>query len=409
MQAASGHTAPEERIAAMDGLRAFALLGIVITHAAMSFLVGPPPDPNFVTFSRLDGIVDQLVDLFASGKFFAIFSFLFGLSFAIQLERARQKGRSFSGRFVWRLAILWAIGFVHSLFFSGDILMIYALLGLLLIPFQRVGNKALLVTACILALNIPGVIFGIVRVNNPPANVEAALQARAEFMERAKRHYEIKQSGTVSELVSINATESNVFRVMFQVFTGRLWVTFGLFLFGVYAGRIKLFQDTGENRRLFRRIFIWAGLAASALTVATIVVPGSFNAATLADVIGWFISSVHQIALATFYVAAMTLLFWSRFSTALLDWLAPLGRLGLTTYLTQSAFAILIFYGIGFGLLGRLGVAACVAVGIGIFVLQILLARIWVQYFKLGPVEWLWRSLTYFKLQPNIRAKALPA
>src|SRR5690606_41927656 len=96
-------------------------------------------------------------------------------------------------------------------------------------------------------------------------------------------------------------------------------------------------------------------------------------------------------------------------ATALWDCQAPLGSLGLSTHLTQSALAILIFSGIGCGLLGRLGVAACVAVGIGIFVLQILLARIWVQYFKLGPVEWLWRSLTYFILQPNIRAKALPA
>lgn len=400
MQPASGHVSHDERIAAVDGLRAFALLGIIVTHAAMAFLVGAPPDPLFNTFTDLDRVVDRFVDLFASGKFFAIFSFLFGLSFAIQLDRARKKGRSFSGRFVWRLAILWAIGFVHSLFFSGDILMIYALLGLLLIPFQRVSNKLLLVIACILALNVPGLIFGIARVNNPPPSVEV-VQTRAELMERAKKHYEIKQSGTVSELVRINLTEANALRVRFQVLTGRLWVTFGLFLLGVYVGRMKLFEDTSEHRRVFRRIFVWAALGASGLTVATIAFPGSFRAATLSDVIGWFVASLHQIALAAFYVAAMTLLFWGRFSNAVLAWLAPLGRLGLTTYLMQSMIGITIFYGIGFGLLGRLGVASCVAVGIGIFMLQILFARAWVRYFKLGPAEWLWRSLTYLKLQPN--------
>src|SRR5687768_11574702 len=131
---ASVDSSSTTRIAIVDILRAVALFGIIINHAAMSFIAGPLPDPQFNQFSSLDTIVNDLAELLTFGKFFAIFSFLFGLSFAIQLENSTRKGTGFSGRFAWRLMILLAIGFVHSLFFSGDVLMIYALLGLLLIP-----------------------------------------------------------------------------------------------------------------------------------------------------------------------------------------------------------------------------------------------------------------------------------
>ena len=88
-----------ERIAVVDVLRAFALFGIIITHSAMGFLAGPTPDPQFMTFTSLDRVVSRLENLFTFGKFFTIFAFLFGLSFAIQLNNAAQKGAAFSGRF----------------------------------------------------------------------------------------------------------------------------------------------------------------------------------------------------------------------------------------------------------------------------------------------------------------------
>src|SRR5262245_53753708 len=117
---------PQDRIAAVDVLRAVALFGIVINHSEFEFLVGPNPYPDFGHVRDLDPLVSQLVAWFTTGKFFAIFSFLFGLSFAIQLDNAARKGAAFAGRFAWRLTVLLAIGFVHSIVFTGDILMIYA-------------------------------------------------------------------------------------------------------------------------------------------------------------------------------------------------------------------------------------------------------------------------------------------
>jgi uncharacterized protein len=127
------------------------------------------------------------------------------------------------------------------------------------------------------------------------------------------------------------------------------------------------------------------------------------------DLVAQFSYTVQQVSLSAFYVAAVTLLYWRRPSSGLLPALAPLGKMGLTTYLGQTAFGVLLFYGLGFGMLGKLGVAAAVGAGIAFFILQILLARAWMVRFSLGPVEWLWRSLTYFKLQPNTRRATQPA
>jgi uncharacterized protein len=118
------------------------------------------------------------------------------------------------------------------------------------------------------------------------------------------------------------------------------------------------------------------------------------------DLLASYSFTVQQLSLSAFYVAVVTLLYWRKPSKGLLPSLAPLGKMGLTTYLSQSAFGVLLFYGLGFGMLGKIGVAAAVGAAIAFYILQVLLAQAWMTRFTLGPVEWLWRSLTYFKLQP---------
>ena len=137
MQSASALSVPGDRIEVVDVLRAYALFGIIITHSVTGFLAGQMPSPDFMLFSPLDRVVAQLEHLLTFGKFFTIFSFLFGLSFAIQMSNATQKGVGFSGRFTWRLLVLALIALVHGAFFTGDILIIYALLGLTADPVSQ--------------------------------------------------------------------------------------------------------------------------------------------------------------------------------------------------------------------------------------------------------------------------------
>lgn len=404
MNAVTTPTPPGERIAVVDVLRAFALFGIIITHSVTAFLAGQPPTPDFMQFTALDRGVAQLEHLFTFGKFYTIFSFLFGLSFAIQLRNATQKGTGFSGRFAWRLAVLAAIGLAHGVFFAGDILIIYALLGLLLIPFRNMKTRTLLITGLILALNVPGLLLGAAFLAMPPASPEqlqANAEMQAQFAQSAQQHYLIKQSGTLAELAWVNLTGGLVGKAIFMIFTGRLWITFGLFLLGLCAGRLEIFGDTEANRRFFQRLLRPTGLVALGTTLLEWLRPYDQQMQSAADVVGWFSFTVQQISLSAFYVAGVTLLFWRQPSHGLLPALAPAGRMGLTTYLAQTVFGVLLFYGLGFGLLGRVGAAAAVGASIAFFIAQIVLAQAWSKYFRMGPVEWLWRSLTYFRLQPN--------
>lgn len=391
------------RIAVVDVLRAFALFGIVITHCAAGYLAGRPPKPNFMALTPVDQIVSQLVMLFFTGKFFTIFSFLFGLSFAIQLNNAAQKRRAFSGRFTWRLVLLAAIAMVHGAFFSGDILIIYALLGLLLIPVQKMNPKVLAAVALILLLNVPGLVLGLSRIGSPVPPPSMTQPAAAPARSSPQRQFDIKQEGTVGQLVHLNLSESLQDKLEFQIRSGRLWMTYGLFLLGLCGGRMQVFKGSEANRQFFRRLLIGAGLAAVVTTVIAVIKPPIPMTPDMPGVLARFSFNVQQASLSAVYLSLITLLFWRHPARGLLPQLAPMGKMGLTTYLMQTVFGLTLFYGIGFGMLGHMGTTAAVTAGIAFFLVQILLSRWWMSHFSMGPVEWLWRSLTYLKWQPNSR------
>lgn len=411
MQTDSKINAAGGRIAVVDVLRAFSLFGIVITHSSMGFLAARPPAPNFMTFTPLDEFVVLLDRLLIFGKFFTIFSFLFGLSFALQMRSAEAKGRGFVARFSWRLLVLAMIALVHNAFFSGDILIIYAILGFFLIPFRNVSTKWLVFTGVLLVLNLPVLVYNATQINAPPPTAEqqaAAAQAQPQVMQGVRAHFEAKQSGSVSDVVHANLGQGVVGKWRFQLFTGRLWVTFGLFLLGVAAGRLEIFRDSESNRRAFRKVLWAAGAVALATTAVALVKPMTFQVRTLADLLASFSFTVQQLSLSAFYVALVTLLYWRK-PTGLLAKLAPAGKMGLTVYLTQTVFGVLLFYGIGLGMLGHMGVAAAAGCAIAFYGVQLVLARWWMSHFSMGPVEWLWRSLTYFRWQPFLRGADQPA
>jgi uncharacterized protein len=240
-----------------------------------------------------------------------------------------------------------------------------------------------------------------------PEAQAAGAEAGRQFAEMAQRHFLIKRDGTLVQLVALNYQEMPALRLMYQIATGRLWMTFGCFLLGMYAGRTKLFRDSAESRARMRRLLVVGG-AVAVVTSAYLLFAGPMPIPpqNAFEVFGAFLASVQWIALAAFYVAAVALLFWRRPAAGFLPALAPVGRMGLTTYLMQTVFGLVVFYGIGLGLMGSLGSAVGVAVGIAFFACQIFMARAWMSRFSMGPVEWLWRSLTYFEVKPLLRRYA---
>jgi uncharacterized protein len=297
--------------------------------------------------------------------------------------------------------LLAVIGLVHGAFFSGDILIIYALLGLLLIPVQKIGTRMLAALALVLLLNIPGLFLGLSRMGAPAATPTVAVPTAAPAIFSPQRQFDIKQWGTAGELVHMNLTDSLKAKWNYQVGTGRLWMTYGLFLLGLCAGRLQVFRDTEANRTFFRRLAIGAGVVAVGTTIIAVVSPPSPAGKDLISILAGFSFSVQQVSLSAVYLALITLMFWRQPTRGLLPQLAPMGKMGLTTYLLQTVFGLTLFYGIGFGMLGHVGTSVAVAAGIAFFLVQILVSRWWMTRFSMGPVEWLWRSLTYFKWQSN--------
>jgi uncharacterized protein len=233
----------------------------------------------------------------------------------------------------------------------------------------------------------------------PSPKPEQQQAQQAQFEQTASRQYEIKRHGTIAELVHLNLTDANQNRLFFQLYTGRLWITYGLFLLGICAGRMRLFEQGAQSRRFFQRLLVASGIAAAIATVVVALNPLAFER-SLRTLVVWYVSSVQHSVLAAFYVSAVSLLLWKPAATALSRMLEPMGRAGLTTYLSQSVFGVGVFYGIGLGMLGKLGVAASVSLAIGFYVLQLLIARWWMRRFRYGPVEWLWRSLTDLRPHP---------
>jgi uncharacterized protein len=267
------------------------------------------------------------------------------------------------------------------------------------------GNRVILVIGLLLVFNTPLLINRVTSLNTPPptaAQIEAGKKQGMNFMKMAEEQYRIKSAGTLSEVVMLNAREGISGTLWFQLFTGRLFITLGLFLLGLYAGRNRLFVDLPENRRFFRRLLGWSGALALLSSVLAFIYGGfSFGPGLPGwqGMVGSTAFDIHQATLSAFYVAGITLLFWQS-KSRFLHSLVAVGRMGLTTYLMQTVFGVLVFLGYGLGLMGKLGMAASVGLGLVFFALQIFLANAWLRRFHYGPVEWLWRSLTYLKAQP---------
>ena len=291
---------PGERIAVVDVLRAYALFGIIITHSVTGFLAGQEPVTDFMLFTPLDRAVAQLEHLFTFGKFYSIFSFLFGLSFAIQLRNAMQKGAGFSGRFAWRLLVLALIALAHGAFFAGDILIVYALLGLLLIPFRNMKTKTLLIVGLILSLNIPGLLLG-----------AAYLRCRHRRQNSCRRKRKCRHNSAIRAAAACNQAirhDRELLQANYNDWCdgqdglhghhGRLWITFACSCWEC-RGPARDFKDS-EAPRFLPQVLWPSDWLRSSPQSSNVRYPMGEQLRSSADLLHWFSWTVQQISLSTF-------------------------------------------------------------------------------------------------------------
>ena len=384
----------QERVEAIDILRGVAILGILIVN--MQLFSTPEGLP-------VDGTAERLIYFFAQEKFKALFSFLFGLGLAVQMMRAEARGAHFLPLYARRLCVLFLIGIAHFLLvWDGDILHDYALLGFVLLLFHRSSPKTLLVGAGVL-LAIPMLFYGITTYSSITSHVSPQMKEWITYENGAEDNgtsddfSDTYARGSYAEMVTLR--ESELPRDM-SPDTDDAYVL-AIFLLGLYAGRRRIFHDVSAHLPFIRRVQRW-GLVIGVAGNAAFAVGGSFDPSptSVTQNVGRLCLVVAAPALMLFYASTIILVTQRETWRRRLAPLAAVGRTALSNYLLQSLICTTIFYSYGLALFGKVSPSLGVLLTITIFLIQIPLSVWWLRRFQFGPVEWLWRSLTYWQRQP---------
>ncbi len=391
-----GPTDPEARLQSVDVVRGFALFGVLLVNM-YNFGADAPEWTGFV-----DRIFSTWTHSLFETKSLRLFSLLFGFGFALQLASIL----SHQGRSLWcyfrRLTVLFIFGMAHALFFDGDILMEYAMLGLILVAFRNVAPRTLLIlTFALLAA------FPLGNLIHTQSDDELA------------DHWE--DSLPLAELRVDHpylGSPMDVFRENAFAIPPRIWsnlhspesslAIFSMFLLGLYVGRSRILHDITPHLPLIRRGFTWGiGIgAASALAEWSLGQKYGYQAFTKGTAsngvqfLGDMLFAYGSTALALGYGAGIVLLAQRPGWQTTLQPLQNLGRMALTVYLSGTVMFTTLFYGWGFGQLFLLGPAVTTLYAVLFFVALLIFCSWWLARFRFGPTEWLWRSLTYLKLQP---------
>ncbi|MBM7119061.1 DUF418 domain-containing protein [Archangium primigenium] len=416
--------ASTDRIVLLDVLRGFALAGVFVSNVfvwftGMVFVTREQAQAALAAAPWWDTVASQLYSALVSGRFISLFSFLFGLGFSVQLLRAQARGTSINRLYARRLGVMLLIGGVHlTALWYGDILTTYATVGFLLLLFQGLSDRALLRWALVLIFVVPLVIASAMRWLPPlfsgtPGGASEAARASLAQSEAVRLELgRVFKTGGYLEVVRANA--SFFFGEFIRRIPPMLSALFGRFLLGFLAGRLRLFHDADQHLPFFRKLLRWSLGLGGAASVAILVVNHLVRQKVLLPhgAFQLFLMPVRQLAelgMAAAYASALVLLLQRETWARALRVLAPVGRMALTNYLCQSVLSIVIYYGLGLGLMGQVKPAACIALTLGLFSLQIGFSHWWLARFRFGPAEWLWRSLTYGKAQPMRRESVLGA
>lgn len=404
-ESVTNHTAipvrSSERYVILDVLRGLALLGIALANfpefSLYSFLSVEAAD--VMPTAGIDRIVRYLQYIFIDGKFYTIFSLLFGIGFSIIITNAARKGANGFRIFYRRMLGLMLIGFLHLMFlWSGDILMLYALLGMLLPLFRNLPNRVLLVWAFVL-MAIPVAVDFTVEMSgiSPSASVVELQQFYCNrygitdenfaYWLRDAEHY----SGTFEFLI-----QGALVRIQEFIDGNRYFKVTGLFLLGFCIGRNRLYADLSGLMPQLKRIACYGfivGVPLSFIYAWSAMNGRPWGLGTHAVL---YFTSVFPLGFA--YVAGICLCYLRRPQWKGFRFSAMPGRMAFTNYIGQSVFGMLLFYGIGFGFGAGVGLVYVVLIAAGVWIVQALFSSVWLYFCQFGPLEWIWRMLTYGKV-----------
>ena len=393
---------PKKRINSIDALRGFALIGIMLLHCMERFDLTLAPVVESPFWQAIDtAVYDSLYFLF-SGKSYAMFSLLFGLSFFMQMESQAAKGVDFRGRFLWRLALLFLFGYINGLVYMGEFFMVYAVLGVFLIPLYKVPTRWLLVLCVLLFLQIPAVISFVSLLSDNVAN-----EPTAAYMDRLfERAADVFINGSLMDVLSFNTFDGQSAKCLWVFNNFRYLQLLGLFIAGMLIGRQGIHKSE-EKMVKYSHLFLPYCLAFWAVFYAVAFLLPVWGVDGFALRVGQTLFKTYgNLGQMMVYFCGFTLLYYRYKGQKVLDRIAPVGRMSVTNYMAQSIVGVSLFYGFGGNFAVEFNYLQSFLLGAAFCVIQIAYSNWWIKRFYYGPMEWLWRSLTWFQVVPLSRRKA---
>lgn len=392
------------RIDVIDAIRGFAVLGILLANiqswSGYKFL--PFTELAELPFYALDATLYWWNTFLVDSKFYAIFSLLFGVGFGLQWERKQHQADTFLPMYRRRMAFLLLFGLLHMLLWSGDILLLYAMLAFIMIALRGLAPRVQLqlgaALMCFFLLShIAALILG------EPGQVTQSVAH--------KTYPDMAPEALIGAFASdswARVWEVNLHNVYWRwhdfIPNGRISRVLGFFLIGCYFARSGFFTGAAcRPRTLF--ICLLSGAAMTWIAMHMGLSMSSW-AAEPRDLVSKQLYVFGQLLMAVGYMCALAIAFQTRTGRQLMHPLTLIGRTAFTSYLGQTIIGIGIFYGVGLGYIATLGLAQLGLLAVLIYALQVVFASLWLRFFRQGPVEWLWRCLTAGSILPNRRSSA---
>ena len=391
---------PRTRIDLIDALRGSALLGILLLHSIehWDFMRYPENPPAWL--AALNAQTHDLGFFLFGGKAYAIFALMFGVSFFLILDRWSSRGMNFQGRFLWRLAVLGILGYLHGIIYCGDILLVIAVLGVPLVFLYKLGNRALAWLSVALVLQIPS-LWETGRVLFEQGYQPAQPRHWAIYGQL----FNVFSNGSFLDVTKTNLWQGQWSRIWWTIETGRYTQMLGLFVWGLLLARARIFEDPVRRGRLARRALLWGAIGFALLYPVKLHL-GEWGLKDLNRYVADnLVSSYCNLAQMAVWAGGFVLLYqWAKARSAL-ALLAPFGRMSLTGYVTQGLVGVPLFYGYGLALSRHLGSFYSVILGAMLGASLCTGAHFWLKRFHYGPLEWLWRCATFLTFQIPFRKR----
>lgn len=416
---------PQKRINVIDALRGFALLGVILIHMMQKFGYLSDNIIEGARYPMFDTIIQLLETHVIAGRFITIFSFLFGLSFFIQMDRASKRGVDFRGRFLWRMVILFVIGIVGTTFAYMDILTLYAFYGIILVLLFPLRNWVLITLTSLILFGLP--LMSMVGFDNITFNETITLNqpSDANVVDRETLNTTTNEDVLITNSSFIESAKDNLFvktkeKLNFQFRKSSIgYIVLALFILGFVVGRTGFFEKVNIKRRknyiLLISFFIVSvvtkllgRLVAPENTTDIFLLVSQGLKVPISSIIALTLNDLSMLFQSGVLAMGFIVLYQTKFLGKYLDLLSPYGRMGLTNYEAQNVVGAILFSSWGLGsFFGGLGITELFFLGLIIYAIQIIVSKQWLRHFLYGPLEWLWRSGTYMKWQSFKRKKTI--